>query len=356
MLGLPFDSIDTLGAVRRVHEATATRTPCFISTPNVNFLIGCLASSPFRHSVLNSDLSVADGMPLVWIARLLKVPIPERVAGSTLFEQLRENSPTPLPVYFFGGREGVAEAACRRLNAEPSGLTCVGFDCPGFGSVEQMSGEETIARINAAGPDFIVVSLGASKGQAWIERNRPRLSAPVISHLGAVVNFIAGAVSRAPRWVQQCGLEWLWRIKEEPGLWRRYAADGLTLLRLLVTRVVPFSWFIYWHKPPPHEVASAEIHYFDEAHEIALRLQGAWTRENLHPLRKCLAEAVLCNKDVRLDLGQVSYVDSAFVGLITLLHGHQTRHGRQVRLIAPRKSVRRTIKYCCADYLCSPIS
>ena len=86
--------------------------------------------------------------------------------------------------------------------------------------------------MNAARPDFLVVSLGAAKGQAWIMRNLHRLDVPLVSHLGAVVNFVAGEVRRAPRWMQRSGLEWAWRVKEEPALLRRYAGDALRLLPL----------------------------------------------------------------------------------------------------------------------------
>lgn len=99
--GLPFNAADAAGAVRRARNAAARRTPCFISTPNLNFLLSCRADSQFRDSVINSDLSIPDGMPLVWRARLLGIPIRERVAGSDLFEQLRKGTSTQLLVYFF---------------------------------------------------------------------------------------------------------------------------------------------------------------------------------------------------------------------------------------------------------------
>ena len=116
-------------------------------------------------------------------------------------------------------------------------MVCVGFESPGYGDVESMSSPETIQRINAARADFVVVSLGAQKGQAWIVRNRERLSAPVVSHLGAVVNFVAGEVLRAPRWMQRGGMEWAWRILQEPALARRYAKDGFVLFGLVVREV-----------------------------------------------------------------------------------------------------------------------
>ncbi len=236
ILGLPFDAITLQDAVQRVRDAIHARRRLFLSTPNLNFLIGSRSDAAFRRSVVDSDLSVADGMPLVWMSRLLGTPLPERVTGSDLFERLR-NEPlppgrSPIRVYFYGGPPGAAEAAARRLNAGSSAMVCVGYESPGFGSVEELSDAETIDRINARDADFLVVALGAVKGQAWIERNRGRLRVPVISHLGAVVNFEAGTVSRAPAWVRRAGLEWLWRIKEEPALWRRYGRDARALLGL----------------------------------------------------------------------------------------------------------------------------
>lgn len=353
LLGLPFDAVDMAGAVKRVRDAAARRIPFVFSTPNVNFLIGSRTDSQFRASVVNSDLSTADGMPLVWIARLLGAPIRERVAGSNLFEHLSEGTFTRLSVYFFGGKEGVAEAACRRLSQEPSGLRCAGFECPGFGSVEEMSSDRTIAHINASGADFLVVSLGARKGQAWIERNRARISVPVISHLGAVVNFVAGAASRAPNWMQRVGLEWLWRIKEEPGLARRYFSDGMVLLWLLVTRVVPYAWFMYRRKSTGQELDAATIDLAENGSESVVHLRGAWVRENLKPLRNCFSEVIKAEMDVRLELGGVTYVDCAFVGLVMLLHGHLAQHSRQLRIVSLQEPIRRVMGYCCAEYLYS---
>ena len=282
ILGLPFDAVNLAEAEQRIRAAATNRTPCFLSTPNLNFLIACRTDKPFRSSVINSDLSIADGMPLIWIARLLGIPIRERVAGSDLFETLRAQSSSRLSVYFFGGMEGVAETACRRLNAEKLGLTCVGYEYPGFASVLEMSSDENIAKINASGADFLVVSLGAKKGQTWIEHSRARITVPVISHLGAVVNFIAGNIDRAPIWMQRTGLEWLWRIKEEPGLWRRYASEGLVLLELLVTRVVPYAWFMVWHNPTSRELDSAAIKLNEDGDgdEIIISLHGAWVQTN----------------------------------------------------------------------------
>ncbi len=351
LLGLPFDAVSMQSVLQRIRKASAERSQCFFSTPNLNFLIAAQSDNAFRDSVINSDLSIADGMPIVWIAKLLGMPICERLAGSDVFENLRAASSPKLSVYFFGGMEGVAAIACKQLNAEPSGLECAGFKYPGFTSVQEMSSAENIEEINASGADFLVVSLGAKKGQSWIENNRARISVPVISHLGAVVNFVAGEVNRAPIWVQRFGLEWLWRIKEEPSLWRRYTADGRVFVKLLLTRVVPYAWFMFWHKPKEVELCSAGIESVEDGDRVIIHLQGAWELGNLEPLRECFASFALSMKDVQVNLEKVSHVDSAFIGLLLLLYGDRKRQTKCLSVTNARKKVRQIFRYGCAEYL-----
>lgn len=238
--GLPFHCVTTAEAVDRLCVAMRDRQRLFLSTPNLNFLMTAQRDAAFRQSVLQSDLSVADGMPILWLARRQGTPLPERVAGASLFEALRRGDGQavlgrPVKVFFFGGPPGVAERACQVLNAEYAQggrMQGVGALCPGFGGVDDMSTPDVLDTINASGADFLVVALGAQKGQAWIVHNLARLQVPVVSHLGAVVNFVAGTVRRAPPAWQRWGLEWLWRIKEEPGLFKRYWRDGWGLWRL----------------------------------------------------------------------------------------------------------------------------
>jgi len=352
LLGVPVDAIDLAGAERRIRAAAAARLPCFMSTPNVNFLVACRSDEAFRNALLHSDLSVADGMPLVWLARLVGIPLRERVAGASLFDALRYGAGKPLFVYFFGGADGVAEAAWRQLRFEAKGLICVGYTSPGFGSVEDMSTDEIIERINQSKAEVLVVSLGARKGQAWIERNRARLNVPVISHLGAVLNFAAGTVQRAPPWMQKSGLEWLWRIKEEPALWRRYFADGLALLSLLMTRALPYAWYLRSRRPNARQLAAATAETRQEDQAFVIRLTGPWVHSNIVRLRRCFYHALFAGKDVRLEMGGVTHIDSAFVGLVALMQAHQKQQGRKLRIGLLPKTIRRVIDCCCAEFLC----
>ena len=192
ILGMPFDAIDMAGTVAAVRQAAQSRTRMFLSTPNLNFLVNSQSDEELRETTRESDLSIADGMPIVWIAKLLGIPITERVAGSSLIDAMKLEDGAPASVtkvYFFGGMDGMAERASAKMNAGDHGLVCTGFQSPGFGSVEDMSAPEIIQEINASGADFVIVALGAKKGQAWISRNLKQLDAPVSSHLGAVGEF-----------------------------------------------------------------------------------------------------------------------------------------------------------------------
>ncbi len=343
LLGLPFDAVSLSQAARRLERARARETRCFLSTPNLNFLVAAQRDGEFRDSVCRSDLSVADGMPLVWLARLLGLPVRERVSGSGLFDFLRQQSPERWKVFFFGGPEGVGQQACEALADGAAAMRAAGHLYPGFGDVQQMSRADWIKRINGSGADFLVVSLGSAKGQAWISRNLDQLHAPVVSHLGAVVNFVAGTVARAPRWMQRTGLEWLWRIKEEPRLWQRYARDGFALLRLVATRVLPLALLQRLQAPAQAEFAKARVtrpHGSGVAHA---RLHGAWREANLAPVRAVFGQLLGVGGDVTLDLSHTTGVDSAFAGLLLLLDTALRDRGDRLNLVNVKPAVHRLL-------------
>jgi N-acetylglucosaminyldiphosphoundecaprenol N-acetyl-beta-D-mannosaminyltransferase len=341
-------------------------------------------------------------MPLVWLARLLGMPLAERVAGSDLFEALRELAPSsvsragriqpvgpevlgqagggdtlqgmsePVAVYFFGGADGAAIQACENLNAEPGMLRCVGAYGPGFGSLDEMSAPSIIERINSSGADFLVVALGARKGQAWIVRNLPALTVPVVSHLGAVVNFVAGHIRRAPRGVARAGLEWAWRVWEEPGLWRRYWRDGTALFHFFVMRVLPYAAWRQFSREKGRGAtarvsASRELGDAPRGGEegapiessgvgsappvTVLAVAGVLTASNLAPVRAAFREAASAKADVVLDLRDASTVDGAFLGLLLMLEKHVRRRGGRLTLANPSRAVARTFYWNGVDYL-----
>ncbi|WP_229263069.1 WecB/TagA/CpsF family glycosyltransferase [Duganella dendranthematis] len=356
LLGLPFDAVTTAEAEQLALDAAAARRRCFFSTPNLNFLIAALSDTPFRLSVLRSDLSLADGMPIIWMARALGIPLTERVAGSTVFEGLRAQRRAPLRVYLFGGPDGVAARAAEVINAEHGAMVCVGSSSPGFGSIAQMSSPAQLAAINDSGADFLLVALGAQRGQAWIEHNLAALQVPVVSHLGAVINFVAGNIKRAPpRW-GALGLEWLWRIKEEPTLWRRYYRDGLALLRLAGGKVLPGLLAQRRARARIAQAPAPQLTVHRQGAQATLVLAGEWHAAQLAPLRAALAESTATPSDIVLELDQVSGLDSATLGLLLLLFGHQSRLQRGFRIASLSDAARRDLDLACVNYLLQPLS
>jgi N-acetylglucosaminyldiphosphoundecaprenol N-acetyl-beta-D-mannosaminyltransferase len=350
VLGVPLDIISLDDAVDHIRACGFGGQRCFISTPNLNFAVAASKDTAFRESLLHSDLSLVDGMPLVWVARCLGLPIRERVSGADLFERLAAHPGPALRVFFFGGPPGAAEQACRRLNQNATGAHAVGFNAAGFGSLDDMSAGPVVEQINGSGAHFVIVALGAQKGQAWIERNRARLSAPLVSHLGAVVNFVAGHVQRAPEKVQRLGMEWLWRIKEQPDLWRRYWNDGALLVRWMIGRVVPLRAWMLWRRLLRPKPVAPRLHVAHLPDAMVVTLRGDWCREALGPLRAVLSEAAGSPSMLRLDLADVTWVDSAFVGLIQLARGVYGAEPR-LSLHGPSAAVRRIFRLCGAEHL-----
>ncbi len=236
LLGLPVDNVTMQDVKNILRSDICEEKPLIFSTININWVAESCRDFDFRESILNSDLVVIDGRPLLWIAKFLKYPFVETVPGSTLIEELKyEFSSKPVKIFLLGGDEGVAEKARSEVNKVRSGIKIVGAINPGFGSIEEMSSDELINEINAVEPDLLLVALGAKKGMAWIVKNKARLQkVRVVSHLGATINFLAGTIRRAPKWMQNSGLEWFWRIIQEPHLYRRYLLDSFLVIKILL--------------------------------------------------------------------------------------------------------------------------
>jgi N-acetylglucosaminyldiphosphoundecaprenol N-acetyl-beta-D-mannosaminyltransferase len=322
VLGIPIDAIEMPAVLQIIETAAVNAALLVISTTNLNFLVNSQADHQFRESLLQSDLCSADGMPIVWIARLLGVPIKNRIAGSDIYDALRDrhSRAVPLRVFLFGGPEGVASAACRALNARPTGLYCAGSHFPGYGSVDAMSRDDIINKINSSDADFLVVSLGAKKGQSWLQRNHHRLLIPVRAHLGAVINYQAGTIERAPPIMRRLGLEWLWRIKEEPYLWRRYWNDGTVLLRLLLTRVLPLViWMRYLQLQCGFHGKALVIRQVRGDESIIVGLSGAAITRHLDKVIPAFREAIATKKRIVIDFSETRAIDARFLGLLLML-------------------------------------
>lgn len=335
VLGLPFDAISLQESVDYLGGVINTTEKCFLSTPNLNFAIATQSDAVFFQSVVESDLSVADGMPLIWVAKMLGIPLTERVAGSTLFDELshKKDKVEKIKVFFFGGQNGVAKQAHQNLNDNSPAMISCGFHDPGFVSVADMSKPKIIRHINSCNPDFIVVALGARKGQQWIQLNKSKLKAPVISHLGAVINFVAGNIDRAPIAWQRFGVEWLWRIRQEPALWKRYLFDGFAFIRLMIFNVLPLAIYDRLLKKMASYNKPYEVEFARED-KVYIRLTGSIHHQVIGQFKHALDTVIEeYQEDVVIDCNQLAYIDSAFIATVLLFQCYLNEKGRNLVLI-----------------------
>jgi N-acetylglucosaminyldiphosphoundecaprenol N-acetyl-beta-D-mannosaminyltransferase len=359
ILGIPVDAIEMPAVLRGIKTAAVSRAPFLISTPNLNFLVNSQSDSVFRESLLLSDLCPADGMSIVWIARLIGVPIKHRIAGSDFFDKLGANydSAKPLKIFLFGGAEGVAVTAARALNARSVGLSCVGVFCPGFGSIEEMSRQETVDCINSSNADFLAVSLGAKKGQSWLLRNHHRLLIPIRVHLGASINFQAGTLKRAPYVMREFGLEWLWRIKEEPYLWRRYWNDGRVLLRLLLTHVLPLAIWTWWLRLKRKHHGQDLIITQALSHEsLTVSLSGSATYQHIDRIIAAFEDAIAIKKPIVIDFSNTHVVDARFLGLLLMLRKRVKGIGATLVFLGMSPGLKRVFRFSGLGFLLFPPS
>lgn len=349
LLGLPVDAIDFETLIAAMDRAAARREPFLISTLNVNFLIKSQENADFRDSVLCSDLCLVDGMPLIWMAKFLQVPIRERVAGSDLFGRLKARANTRLRVFLFGGMGDLAARVGEKLNAEKGGLECVGVLNPGFGSVENLSSPEIIDQINASGADLLAVFLNAEKAQAWLMHNHHRLTVPIRAQFGATINFEAGTIKRAPPLLRSTGFEWLWRINEEPYLWRRYWNDGRSLLRLFLTSVLPIA--IAARLSTAHSEFAVRPGKSNEHYSLAL--SGVAAGAHVYRLLPFLDEAAKEGRDVTIDLSEVNDADGRFFGLLLGLRTQLAKRGLRLHLAGISPRMRRIFRLNRFEFLLS---
>lgn len=259
LLAVRVDRVDFAGAMTTVRRAIASRRPHHLVTVNVDFLKQAQADPAYRHLLNTADLCLADGMPLVWAARLQGAPLPERITGMDLLLGCAALSAAEgHRLYLLGAAPGVAQAAAAALRRRCPGVVICGTDAPPFGAWSPEEERAIVARIQAAQPDMLFVAFGAPRQEVFIRAHLAEFGVPVCVGIGGVLNFLAGRVRRAPAWMQDLGLEWLHRLVQEPGrLWRRYLVDDLPVVLALLAQPRPLAPPGRTSSPVPHPAATA---------------------------------------------------------------------------------------------------
>ncbi|GGO18310.1 hypothetical protein GCM10011574_42860 [Microbispora bryophytorum] len=235
--GVLLDPLTHAQVVARVMAALERGTGGHLVTPNVDICRAAARDPSLRALIDAAELAVADGMPLVWASRLLGRPLPERVTGADLIWSLSAAAAARgVPVYLVGGPPGVAEAARDALCGRHPGLNVEGVHAPPYGfETSPAALAEVRGRLVAARPSLVFVGLGFPRQDRLVAQLRADLPGAWFVGCGAAIAFAAGSVRRAPGWMGDHGLEWLFRLISEPQrLARRYLVDDLPFaLRLL---------------------------------------------------------------------------------------------------------------------------
>lgn len=238
LLDMWIDKIDLTGAMSHIDAFVRAGRPHQVMTVNVDFLRLGLENRAFHHLINAADLAVPDGMPLLWAARLRGDPLPARVTGIDLIVECATLAAAKdYTIFLLGAGPGVAAAAAATLRARCPGVRIVGTYAPPVVRAFD-DDEKTVRLIREMRPDMLFVAFGAPKQDVWIHAHLQRLDVPVCMGVGGAFDMLAGRVRRAPVWMQRAGLEWLYRVAQEPTrLWKRYIVDDLPVfMRLMVQR------------------------------------------------------------------------------------------------------------------------
>jgi N-acetylglucosaminyldiphosphoundecaprenol N-acetyl-beta-D-mannosaminyltransferase len=278
-------------------------------------------------------------MPVVWASHLLRNPLPERVAGADLVPQLIAlAAQRGYRLFFLGASQEANQRAVANTRAKFPGISIVGHYSPPFRPLSDMDNEDIRRRVRAAKPDVLLVAFGCPKAEKWMAQQYRALGVPVMIGVGATIDFLAGRMRRAPSWMQRSGLEWLFRLVQEPRrLFRRYVTDlwcfGLGLAE---------QW---WRTNPRPSRPGGPVQ------ACAVVPNGAWTRIQMP--ERLDRDAVRASGPIRhlagqsrclADLSHTRFMDSTGVAFLVRLRRECRKAGGDLGLLSPSSGAARILK------------
>lgn len=231
-------NIDNLTMAETLHEIDKLiqkKNCSYVVTPNVDHIVRLEKDEELQKVYKNASLILTDGKPLIWISKWYKTPIKEKISGSDLFPRVCQLAANKnYTMYLLGAAEGAADTAARNLMKKYPGLNIVGTYSPPFGfekNEQEMNKIKT--QIQDVHPDILIVGLGCPKQEKFMYYHCKELGVPISFGLGASIDFEAGNIKRAPKWMSNHGLEWLYRFSKEPKrLFKRYFVDDLKIIQV----------------------------------------------------------------------------------------------------------------------------
>jgi N-acetylglucosaminyldiphosphoundecaprenol N-acetyl-beta-D-mannosaminyltransferase len=347
--GVPIDDITMPDALDRIEEfiqqGRATGKSHQIVTVNADFVIKAHTDPELRRILQESDMATADGMPLVWGARILGVPLTGRVTGADLTPALAERAAQKgYSMFFLGAAPGVAARAAQVLQQRYPGLPVAGVAAPPVKTLFD-SDQALLQTIMAAHPDILLVAFGNPKQEKWINMYAPRLSVPIMIGVGGTLDFIAGITRRAPEWMQRAGLEWLFRFIQEPGrLWKRYVLD-LTGFGLFFFR----QWWAMRHLPDTAPMLPASDAIMVD-HTAILQVAGRLDRSNTAEFNQKAQQALSMTSRIVIDLSKAVFLDSSAIGTLVNLAKQARDKGGDVTLASTPPQIAKVLALLHLDH------
>lgn len=334
ILGVPIDNLTLNEAVPSIFSAfqdyEADNIPRYISTVNIDFLVNShhwnktVPICPELMRVLRlSSIAVPDGMPIVWLSRLLGNSLKMRIPGVDLFSAIcKECVNQNRSIFFLGGAEETIQKAVKIIQEENPGIKIAGIACPAV-FIEGKNLASTHAQdlavleqIHAASPDFLILSLGNPKQEIWFARVLHILHVPITLGLGGGLNFIAGEVSRAPLWMQNNGLEWIYRFYQEPQrLWKRYLIDMFKFSYLSIP-LLAVHYIKRLFSALSTTVQDKYLHQFQTSSQISiLAFPSQVTEKHLRGIRSMMLDAYE-SQVIVFDFQAVKFIDLKGINLL----------------------------------------
>lgn len=229
------DNLTMSETLNEIDKLIQKKKCSYVVTPNVDHIVRLEKDEELQKVYKNASLVLTDGKPLIWISKWYKTPIKEKISGSDLFPRVCQLAANKnYTIYLLGAAEGVADTAARNLMKKYPGLNIVGTYSPPFGfekNEQEMNKIKT--QIQDVHPDILIVGLGCPKQEKFMYYHCKELGVPISFGLGASIDFEAGNIKRAPKWMSNHGLEWLYRFSKEPKrLFKRYFVDDIKIIQV----------------------------------------------------------------------------------------------------------------------------
>ena len=312
-----------------------------IVTVNMDFIDRAKRDEELRYIIKSSNIVTADGMPIIWVSKLFGKPLKERVTGSDLTPILiKEAEKNEVPLFFLGGTIKENEIAIKNLKRDYPKLKTGNFS-PEVKPLLAMENEEILEKIAEIKPKILFLSLG-SKAEKWARMNRDQLEeigVKAVIGVGATIKFLAGTVNRAPLWMQKNGLEWFYRLMQEPThLYKRYSRNFVALVAEVVHELwrsseQEFNGIIYNRRIFASPIV--EDLKIPEKGVLQLKLKNKIQVYHLNKYKKRLHNVIYGDEiqKVEIDFLRVTFLDSAALGYLLRMNQEMSMLGKELKIL-----------------------